>query len=82
MQPIEFAGQNVVYAKDQKEYLPLPAYRVPNSDYGQTFFCWKLSPWERVKLLFTGRVWHQVLTFNDKLQPQLLDVTRPQVIPK
>jgi hypothetical protein len=82
MLPTEFKGQNVVYAKDQKEYLPLPAFKVPNSDYGQVFFCWRLSYWERIKLLFTGKVWHQVLTFNDRLQPQLLDVDRPDIIPK
>jgi hypothetical protein len=27
MKPIEFKGQNTVYAKDQKEYLPLPAFK-------------------------------------------------------
>ena len=28
MKPIEFKDQNVVYAKDQPEYLPLPALRI------------------------------------------------------
>lgn len=27
MRPIEFKGQNIIFAKDQPEYLPLPALR-------------------------------------------------------
>lgn len=71
MKPVEFAGSNVVFAKDQPEYLPLPAQKTTD---GQVTTCWKLSAWERVKLLFTGRLFLRMLTFNAPLQPVLLSV--------
>lgn len=73
MKPIEFEEQTVVYAKDQPEYLPLPAV----IDNGVATFCWKLSWRERFQLLWHGLLWHQVLTFNEPLQPQLLLTKKP-----
>lgn len=67
MKPIEFTEQNCVYAKDQKEYLPLPVHKMED---GMVISCWTLTWHERVKLLFTGRIWWTVLTFNYPLQPQ------------
>lgn len=74
MRPIKFKESNVVFAKDQKEYLPLPAWR--DSD-GTVISCWGLSFKERIKLLFSGRVWLRLLTYNKPLQPQRLDVDYP-----
>lgn len=31
MKPVEFPGVNVVFAKDQPEYVPLPAMKVPDA---------------------------------------------------
>lgn len=76
MNPISFKDQNVVYAKDQPEYLPLPAFRW---DDGRIATCWKLTWRERLMLLFTGCVWQQVLTFNQPLQPQKLTVEKPEM---
>lgn len=42
MKPIEFPEQNVVFAKDQPEYLPLPAFR-NSGGMGEVVSCWKLS---------------------------------------
>lgn len=81
MRLIEFPGQNVVFAKDQPEYLPLPAYRVPNDQYGRIVCCWDLSWRERFRLLWSGKLWHTVMTFNQALQPQLLEAQRPEYIP-
>ena len=66
MSPIEFEGQNVVYAKDQPEYLPLPAHKSPQ---GTVTSCWKLMWRERMSVLFCGRVYLTLLTFNEPLQP-------------
>lgn len=68
MEPIEFEEANVVFGKDQPPYLPLPAY-CDDVQGGRIFHCWQLSWWERFKILFTGRLWISVLTFNKKLQP-------------
>ena len=54
MKPIEFPEQNVVYAKDQPEYVPLPAYRTND---GEVVFCMSLSLTERLRVLFSGKIW-------------------------
>lgn len=74
----KFPGHNVVFAENQPEYLPLPAHIDRADPQGCTTFCWRLTLRERIKLLFTGRLWHQVLTFRSPLQPQLLHVERPE----
>lgn len=78
MKAIEFEEQTVVYAKDQPEYAPLPAHCRLN-DQGEIVVCWKLTFRERVKLLFTGKLWHSIYTFNRALQPQLLEVDKPRM---
>ncbi len=81
MQLIDFPGRNVIYAEHQDEYLPLPAYRVPQDEYGTAVCCWKLTWRERFRVLLRGRVWHKMLTFNQPLQPQLLSATKPEIVP-
>lgn len=76
MRCIEFEGQNVVFAKDQPEYNRLPARRFNDAE-GRIAFCWQLSLVERLRVLVSGRLWHQVLTFDKPLQPQLLALDRP-----
>jgi hypothetical protein len=68
MKPIEFSGSNVIFAKDQKPYLPLPAYQ-DDIQGGRIFHCWQLSFRERIKILFTGRLWINVLNFHQPPQP-------------
>lgn len=79
MKLIEFPEQTVVIAKDQPEYLPLPAHRFADDPQGRIAFCWKLTCIERLRVLFTGKVWHQVLTFNHALQPQMMTVEKPEM---
>jgi len=74
MKIVKFNECNVVYAKDQKEYLPLPAHRTKK---GEVTSCWKLSLWERLQILFTGKLFLSVLTFNHPLQPQLMSIFNP-----
>lgn len=76
MRVIEFPEQTVVIAKDQPEYRPLPAH-IFGDEQGTIACCWQLTLWERIRVLFTGKIWHQVLTFNQRLQPQLLTVEKP-----
>jgi len=66
MKVIKFKECNAVYAKDQPEYLPLPSHKTKD---GEVTSCWKLSFWERLKVLITGRIFLQILTFNESLQP-------------
>ena len=78
MELIEFPEQTVVIAKDQPQYRPLPAYQY-RDEQGTIVCCWKLSFWERVRVLFTGKLWHTILTFNSPLQPQLLETHKPDM---
>lgn len=73
---IEFPEQNCVYAKNQPQYRPLPAHR---DEDGTLTFCWKLSWRDRLRVFLSGLLWHQVLTFNSPLQPQLLLTKKPKL---
>ena len=79
MDPVPFAGQSVVYAKDQPEYLPLPAHRSPD---GVVTSCWHLSWRERLRVAVSGRLWLSILTFNRPLQPLLPSAVRPEWVPQ
>lgn len=81
MKPLEFKEQNCVYAKDQPEYQPLPAFKT-NDDMGTVVSCWGLSFKERVKLLFTGRIWVGLATFNKPLTPSFLTINKEDLIEK
>ena len=79
MKPIKFKWSNIVFAENQPEYLPLPAFKDPS---GTVVTCWKLTFRERLKVLFYGRLYFQQLTFNYALQPQLPSVENPLAFPK
>lgn len=68
MKPLEFKEQNIVYAKDQPEYIPLPGHKV-RDERGEFIFCMGLSFRERLRVLFTGKIWCSLLTFNKPLTP-------------
>jgi hypothetical protein len=70
MKPITFEGSNTICGADQPEYLPLPCKRVENGLQS----CWQLSFKERVKILFTGRIFLTLLTFGKAIQPSKLEV--------
>jgi len=77
MQPIEFPQQNVVYAKDQPEYKPLPAYIEHNEPEKSTYSCWQLSAKELEHVQKTGEIWLAQMTFGQPLQPVLLMAKSP-----
>lgn len=64
----------IVFAKDQPQYLQLPAVRL---DDGTVISRWRLTWRERLRVLWTGSLWCSVLTFNHPLQPTRLETTEP-----
>jgi len=66
MRIVDFKECNVIYAENQPEYLPLPAHK---SEDGVITSCCRLSFVERIKVLFCGRIYISVMTFNEPLQP-------------
>jgi hypothetical protein len=76
MNPIKFKEHNKVYAENQEEYLPLPVYE-DGEQGGRVFHCWELTFRERIKMLFTGKLWISVLNFGRPLQPIMPMVDSP-----
>ena len=79
MKPINFPGQNVVYAKNQPEYLPLPAHR--SADGQEVTACWGMTWRERLRALVTGRVYVTLLTFGGPLTPSIVSTNPPEARP-
>ena len=78
MKPTEFKGQNVVFAKDQPEYLPLPALRIDGPE-GYVISCWKMTFKERIMALITGRVWLSLMSFNKPLTPSMMAIDHKEL---
>lgn len=66
----------IVFAKDQPEYLPLPAIRTSD---GQVITRWRLSWADRFRLLWSGDLFLRQLTFNGPLQPQSPTAYEPEI---
>ncbi len=84
MKSLEFKHQNVVFAKDQPEYRPLPVLKVTvprlelNDPDGHVVFCMGLSFKERLRVLFLGKIWVSLMTFGE-LTPTFLTTYRKEV---
>lgn len=68
MEPIDFPGRNTLIAKDQKEYLTLPALNIRGKE-GETIFCQKMSFIERVYVLITGKIYGSIWTYGKAFPP-------------
>lgn len=79
MKPIEFPEGNVIFAKDQPEYEPLPAYKKPNDPQGLVVVKFELSPEEMGAIFESGTIYLSMLTFNQPLQPIRLSVLKPEI---
>lgn len=66
MKPVNFIGCNVVYAKDQPEYQPLPALKTED---GLVITCFELTDEEVEQVVKNRRFYFSQLTFNQPLQP-------------
>lgn len=79
MKPLLFKEQNVVFAKNQPAYLPLPAFK-NESDQGEVVFCMGMSFTERLRVLFTGKIWVSLMTFNQPLTPSFHTTKKSDVL--
>lgn len=68
MKPIKFKQQNITYTKPEgmtdEQCGSLPAYKYESG----IISCWKMSLRERIKVLFTGVVWFDVVS---QVQPPI-----------
>jgi len=66
----------ITFAENQPEYRPLIAIRISD---GTVISRWRLTWTERLRILFSGNLFLQQLTFNSPLQPQLPSVEEPEI---
>jgi len=78
MKPVKFREQNCTYAENQPEYLPLPVYKDPGPG-GDVVSCWRLSFIERLRVIFTGKIWLVMLSFNKPLTPIRLSTKKSDI---
>lgn len=76
MKPTTFPESNLLIAEDQPLYLNLPAYKKTPTDIEMTT-CWRGNFWDRLRFLFTGRMWVYILNFNGPVQPLMLETENP-----
>lgn len=69
-------AEEVVYAKDQPEYQPLPSVRL--ADGRDTHARWALSDEEKIAIAEQGYIYLEILTFNRPLQPLRLSIDVPE----
>jgi hypothetical protein len=79
MTPKSFEEQNVIFAENQPEYLPLPALKQENGD---VITCWDLTDQEIAKIRESKSIYLLVKTFNQPLQPIYLTTDKSEVIPE
>jgi hypothetical protein len=72
----ELGFRSIVFAKDQPQYIPLPAL----SDGNKVLTKWKLSKEELEEIAITGEIYLKILTFGDKLQPIQLATNLEEVL--
>ena len=78
MKQIEFNEANRSLAVVGKA--PIPAY--VEESVPQVVTCWKLSLWERLKLIFTGKVYTCTLARHDKVQITVLNINKKEIFPE
>lgn len=79
MKPIAFPEQNQVFGKDQPQYQPLPGF-LDAGPKGEFVSCWELSFKERLRILFTGKLWVCLLTFHNPLTPSFFTTKKSDVL--
>lgn len=64
----------IVFAKNQPPYIPLPA--LPVDEEGRVVTRWRLGFGERLRVLFRGDIYLWISTFKQPLQPVMLTTER------
>jgi len=78
MKAKQFKHSNTVYAKDQPEFSPLPALKF-ETETGEVVFCMGLNFWERLRVLFLGKIWVSLRMYGKPLTPSFHSTYRTDV---
>jgi len=79
MKPVKFKGQNTVIKSKSNDFYDMPIL-VSDTTEGHVVMCYKLSFIERIRVLFTGRIWLSVLSFKKPLKPMFLGTKKKELI--
>ena len=79
MNPVKFKEQNCTFAENQEPYLPLPAFK-HDDDWKCVSSCWGMNFLERMKVVFTGKIWVSMPTFGKPLTPVKVSTDKPQLV--
>lgn len=76
MKPVFFPERNCNIESTNKT---IPAFLNPGGK-GEAVLCWKLNLLERLKILFTGKIWSCTLTHHKPYRPLLLTTKKGDVL--
>lgn len=79
MKSIDFPEATTDLAKNQPHYIPMRVMMAPGPE-GLVISCWKFSFWERLNLLFGGKLYLSLMMFRD-LYDQINPVTPVMITP-
>lgn len=77
MNPVSFQEQNLVLAKDQPEYLPLPVHVDTTQPSVPMTSCWLLSDEDIERIIANRRIYITQLTCGQAYQPLLPRTENP-----
>ena len=91
MKAIEFPQQHGIVAKDQPEYIPLPAHykiepvkfkdadgnEVVKDTIMELTACFQLEPEEIAQVIATGKIWYTQCVWGQNMQPIRMSVLSP-----
>ena len=78
MKPDSRMAIEIVIAKDQPEYIPLPAVRLLNPE-GDLITRWELSDAEIERVIESRSIYLTMMTFNRAVTPVMLSVDPPEI---
>jgi len=81
MKAKQFKEANVVFAKEDPVYGPIPAYMdMSPAGSKDVVLCYGLSFMERLLVLVTGKVWVTFTTYDGNLNPIWLTTVKKQLL--
>ena len=76
MKHIDFEGSNKTLTKPEGWTDEQCSSLKVHNDGEKTISCWQLTVWERIKLLFTGKIWLWVW-YGNTSPPVCVDIENP-----
>lgn len=78
MKPIKFKEANVVFYKDKPGYMPMYAFKTSDAE-GYIVSCWNLSISERIRVLFTGKIWINSMMYHNPITAIFMSTKKSQI---